>query len=115
MTVQITTPDTPTEVEAVDLSVDAKILLATMFGVGCTSVTFGMKESRPTKRAQAALDEMVEKGALSVADSNGYGGKTYKPLIHTLPYFSWLYSWPKLGRGSHEEYLRDFRTIEPIS
>jgi hypothetical protein len=51
------------------LSDDSKIVLGGFFGVlgmpGKSKLAFGMKEVRPTARLQAALDELVEAGALS--------------------------------------------------
>lgn len=51
------------------LSDDAKILLGGVFGVlgipGKSKLSFGMEKSKPTERAQTALDELVKAGALS--------------------------------------------------
>ena len=44
-------------------------------------VTFKMNESRPSKRTQDALDELVEAGMVSVEPFNHYGGFVYTPLV----------------------------------
>lgn len=67
------------------LSDDAKVLLGGYFGIfgmpGKSTLTFGMKKSRPTKRAQVALDELVKAGALSRRDSEtGGDGKSWREI-----------------------------------
>lgn len=61
------------------LSQDAQFLgsaLFSMMEVGGT-LTFGMRESRPTARTQAALDELVQAGCVSVKPFNDFGGVVY--------------------------------------
>lgn len=65
-----------------DLSFDAQYLAGSLFAMmvpGEGTLTFGMKQSRPTQRTQAALDELVEKGAVSVRPFNQFGGFVYTP------------------------------------
>lgn len=62
-----------------ELSFDAKILAGALFGIMMTEVTFHMVESQPTARTQAALDEMVCKGALTCKPFNSLGAVSYKP------------------------------------
>lgn len=71
-------------------STDAKIIAGTMFGAK-TSVTFQMRESRPTPRAQAALDELMAAGAL-LGTREGHDKKaiTYRPTQSLLFAFQWV-------------------------
>ena len=65
------------------LSADALYFAGTMFNMmvpGEGTLIFRMKESRPTARSQAALDELVAAGAISVAPFNQFGGLVYTPL-----------------------------------
>jgi len=63
------------------LSIDARIVAGSLFGLfgEKAGVTFLMQENRPTARCQAALDELVSAGDLTVEDANTLGGKTYRP------------------------------------
>lgn len=66
------------------VSQDAMFLGGSMFGLmkpGGGKLTFRMVESRPTKRTQDALDELVKAGLISVEPFNRYGGFVYTPLI----------------------------------
>lgn len=58
---------------------DAMMLLGCLFGTGLTDLTFHMQESRPSDRAQAALDELVSKTVLVKESINQAGGVRYKP------------------------------------
>lgn len=75
------------------LSDDAKILLGGCFGVlgipGKTTLTFGMKESKPTTRAKAALDECVLAGALSQRSLTG-GGVEYLVQVNCSGFGKWV-------------------------
>lgn len=75
------------------LSDDAKILLGGCFGIlgipGKTTLTFGMKESRPTARAKAALDECVLAGALSQRSLTG-GGVEYLVQVNCSDFGKWV-------------------------
>lgn len=62
-----------------ELSFDAKVIAGAVFGIGLTSLTFEMRESRPTPRTQEALDELVQRGDLTRETINGRGGVTYRP------------------------------------
>ena len=42
------------------------------------SRAFGMQQSRPSDRCQAALDGLLEKGMITV-EKHGHKGKMYKP------------------------------------
>jgi len=57
------------EREIADLSADALFLAGSLFNMmapGVGTVTFHMRESRPTARTQAALDELVAAEAVKV-------------------------------------------------
>lgn len=72
----------------VSISDDAKGLAACIWGTGIaakTVLSFGMKEVRPTARAQAALDEMVTAGLLYCEPKPG-GGVSYRPCGDMRPY-----------------------------
>lgn len=70
---------------------DARAVLGAWFGFGGkTKLELMLRENKPAPRTQAALDELVAAGALSVEPFNQFGGLVYRPLIDTLPYFSWL-------------------------
>jgi len=65
------------------ISSDAMFLGGSMFGLmepGKGKLTFQMRESRPSKRTQNALDELVKAGLVSVEPFNSHGGVTYTPL-----------------------------------
>ncbi len=66
------------------ISQDAMFLGGSMFGLmepGKGKLTFQCAESRPTKRTQAALDELVRAGLVTVEPFNRHGGFVYTPLI----------------------------------
>lgn len=58
---------------------DAEYLARTIFWF-TSDLTFKEIESRPTARTQAALDELVAEGILSVEPFNEHNGKVYKRL-----------------------------------
>lgn len=67
----------------IELSFDAKFLAGALFAMmepGVGTLTFGMRESKPTARTQAALDELVAKNAAMVRPFNKFGGVVYTPL-----------------------------------
>jgi hypothetical protein len=74
------------------LSDDAKIILGGCFGVmgipGKSTLTFQMKESRPTARAKAALDDCVRAGALSQRSLVG-GGVEYLVQVNCSGFGKW--------------------------
>ena len=80
-------PDQRTKVE---LSLDAKCVLGSVFSFPGCELSFQLIESRPTARMQAALDELV--AANIVARNYGYeradGSRAvkYKACIPTEPY-----------------------------
>jgi hypothetical protein len=75
------------------LSDDAKCILGGCFGVlgipGKSKLTFGMKESRPTARAQSALDELVSAKAVSRSDLQG-GSVEYLVQINCSDFGRWI-------------------------
>lgn len=73
------------------LSDDAKAILGGLFGMGLlTGVTFQLVESKPTARAQAALDECVRIGALTLTKGekrvDGSCSATYKATFQASVY-----------------------------
>lgn len=69
------------------LSADARYLGHALFGPmlpGIGKVTFQQTTTTPSPRTQAALDELVAAGLLSVEPFNRYGGLVYRPLV-TFP------------------------------
>lgn len=91
------------------LSDDAKIMLGGYFGVlgipGKSSLQFGMQKSRPTERAQAALDELVESGALT-RESLGQGVK-YVVQINCSDFGKWAGRNRKKGKWPATEAVPD--------
>lgn len=71
------------------LSDDAKVLFGGWFGLGLTEVSFAMREGRPTKRAQAAIDELV-KAKIVFREPYKERGFRLKPLVPAEPYAKWL-------------------------
>lgn len=70
--------------ELTKLSDDAKFFASSMFSMmepGEGTLTFQMVESKPSARSQAALDELVGAGLVSVEPANSRGGLTYRPLV----------------------------------
>lgn len=99
-----------------NLTIDAKIVMAVLFGLSMRStVTYHMRESKPSPRAQAALDLLVEKGYLHTEPANNAGAVLYKPKVDTVGFFMWLNDWEKLGRSPADEYLRGFELTVPIT
>jgi hypothetical protein len=88
------------------LSDDAKALLGGYFGTlgmpGKSTLKFGMKESRPTKRAQVALDELVEAGALSRRDFET-GAVEYLVQINCSDFGKWIGRNRRKGKWSATE------------
>jgi hypothetical protein len=92
----------------IELSNDAKTVLGAWFGMGSKSVlNLHLRQSKPTARCQAALDELVEAKILSRKPFNQFGGVTYAPLIETRTYLTWL-----IKRGKK---LGDFALMEPVT
>lgn len=89
------------------LSDDAKAVAGCFFGI-TTALNFAMIESRPTKRMQAALDELVASGLVTVEELNVVGGKSYKrnDEANFMPYMKWV-------RENGD--LAKFQITEPIS
>jgi hypothetical protein len=72
------------------ISDDAKALLGTVFAFGATTLSFQMKESRPTARVSAALKELVHHEAVIPSSINQAGGVEYRIRIDTDPYRKWV-------------------------
>ena len=76
------------------LSDDAKCVLGGCFGMlgipGRSTLTYQMGESRPTRRMQAALDELVEAGALNREIINDRGGATYTVQLNCSDFAKWM-------------------------
>lgn len=76
-----------------DLSFDAKGVAGAWFGMmvpGKGDLTFQLQNAKPSPRAQAALDELVTKGLVSVEAFNRYGGLVYRPLARFDMAMEWL-------------------------
>lgn len=74
------------------LSDDAKALFGSQFGmakIGADALTFRMNDTRPTARAQAALDELEAAGMVAQHPYNSFGGAVYSPLVSAVPYRNW--------------------------
>lgn len=79
------------EVNEAHLTDDAKVVLGSYCGmmiVGGT-LSFGLVESRPTARGQAALDSCVKAGYL-VRSEPEEGGVTYTVAADTLRFRKWI-------------------------
>lgn len=66
------------------LSTDAFFLGGSLFSMmtpGEGELTFAMRESRPTARTQAALDELVKAKVVTAEPMNDIGGVTYRPTV----------------------------------
>jgi hypothetical protein len=79
------------------LSKDAKAVAGSVFGMmktgGGSHLTFQMIEGRPTRRMQAALDELIAAGVIRRDPSwtNAAGvGVRYEPIVDCHPYFKWV-------------------------
>ena len=90
------------------LSDDAKAVAGGWFGFmrpGAGRVTCHMRETKPTARAQAAIDELVAAGIVKVSKFNRYGGLVYEPLKDCTEYRRWLAKHPESGK---------FDMMEPV-
>lgn len=84
------------------LSFDAKVVAGSLFGAK-TSVTFHMRESRPSPRAQAALDELVR--ADVIREYREYHDKraiTYRPTRSLMHAFQWIAA--QIENGGREDF-----------
>ena len=76
------------------LSDDAKAIAGCWFAKmrvgGDSALTLHLVELKPAPRTQAALDELVDRGAISVEPFNGSGGLVYKPQVDCFEAFSWF-------------------------
>ena len=64
-----------------DLSPNAKAM-ASLFGTMLKELTFHCVEGVPSPEAQAGLDELVERGLITVEPYNKYRGFVYKPALN---------------------------------
>lgn len=95
------------------LSGDAKAIAGIWFAqMRPTSdgVTMHLRENKPAPRTQSALDELVNRGAISVGPFNRFGGLVYKPLVDCWDAFVWF---SKLEDGEKEAV--NFRLMVPAS
>jgi hypothetical protein len=97
-------------VEPDDLSFDAKCVLGAWFGMGGkTVVTLHLRDSEPTLRCRAALNELVENKVLSVEPFNQFGGEVYKPLVENAGEFMrWLWD-------AKDDERAKFPLMQPIT
>lgn len=76
------------------LSDDAKAIAGCWFARmrvnGESALTLQLIELKPAPRTQAALDELVACGAISVEPFNRAGGLVYKPLVDCFAAFRWF-------------------------
>lgn len=76
------------------LSNDAKAIAGCWFANmkvgGEGALTLHLRELKPAPRTQAALDELVNWGAISCEPFNRYGGLVYKPLVDCFDAFVWF-------------------------
>ena len=71
---------------------EAKAVCAAWFGMmipGVGTLTFGMKERRPSKRAQAALDRLAAEGIIR-RDDAADGSMTYVPQADCCFLLEWF-------------------------
>lgn len=96
------------------LSDDAKVIASCWFGNmrvgGQSELTLHLRESRPAPRTQAALDELVNRGAVSVEPYNRYGGVVYRPLVDCFDAFVWF---AKLSDAEREPH--NFSLMVPVA
>ena len=74
------------------LSDDAKAIAGVWFArmtPKSDGLTLHLRENKPAPRTQAALDELVDRGVISVSRFNRYGGLVYKPLVDCWEAFVW--------------------------
>lgn len=76
------------------LSNDAKAIAGCWFANmkvdGRSALTLHLRELKPAPRTQAALDELVNRGAISCEPFNRFGGLVYKPLVNCRAAFRWF-------------------------
>ena len=105
--------DDATTIDLDALGVDARVMASNAFGMGRRStLTLQLRQSRPTERTKAALDELVAKGVASVAPFNDLGGLVYSPLVDCAPAFLWMAG--LRDDGAHIAMLRGWTLYEPI-
>lgn len=70
-------------------------------------IAFHMIEAKPTARTQAALDELVKEGILTVEPYNQAGGKLYKKTGH-FPFEQ------PATKKMHDSIGKGFTITEPV-
>lgn len=75
---------------------------------GKGDVTLHLRENKPTAETQAALDELLTAGVISVEPFNSYGGLVYRPLVNCRPAFLWF------SQNADDPDLK-FQIMEPVS
>ena len=104
MSKKITLPKELDGADAVTIGV-CGVWFGNMRPGGNGELHFGMRQSRPTAEVQAALDDLVARGVVSLtADAHG-PGCTYRPLINCFDAFRWVLANPSYG----------IKLTEPIS
>lgn len=79
-----------------EISDDAKAVFGAWFGTTMqTTVVLQLIETQPTKRTQAAIDELIAKGYVTakiarVGTAGGDGGVKLNALTDGQPYLRWL-------------------------
>lgn len=94
------------------LSDDAKVVAGGCFGVmgipGKSEMTFHMRQSKPSPRMQAALNELVAAGAMTCRPFNQFGGITYTVAVNMSDFAKWLHK--NINRADCR-----FPIVEPIA
>lgn len=100
-----------TDVDLEPLSVRAKALAGVWFGLmdveRNSGVTLHLSVLKPTAQTQAALDELLAAGVISVEPFNRYGGVVYRPLVNCRPAWKWL------GENIDNPVMKD-NIMEPV-
>lgn len=92
--------------DAREMSFDAKVVAGACFGILMKTLVFQMRESRPTARTQAALDELVRRGDLTREIINGRGGVKYTATRQFADEYAFV--------GGQEREAVTFRITEPL-
>ncbi len=95
--------------EMSELSDEAKAVAGVAFGLGDKCVlSFGMVESRPSAKTQAALDELLAAGLITRKQINQSGAVEYRATTDLSEYARWL------RRNGKNPRIR-FPLVEPIA
>lgn len=91
-----------------NISVDARAIMGSMFSSG-RPVRFRLREQKPTIRAQAALDELVEFQFLERRAADG--GIEYAPMLDARPYSRWVDRHKKIAKWKTIERIERAREV----